>query len=324
VAHRPTDRWNRFWFAEGNPLALGVFRALFALCLAWELPFTRANSLFAVEGGFHLPYVSFIKPISPYLFLGIHDLQWVFILMLGLGIMTRLSAGALLVLQGYVFFTDQLNFRNHPYFFLLVLLLLMFSPAGKAFSLPALFRRLRSRGVGTTGAVAPLTAQRLLQVQVSIVYFYAALHKMSGPYFSGRILTHLIAPAISVGRLGKVLALLPPRAAEALQSAVDRPGFWAFAATATVLLELSLAFVLWFPRTRKPAMILGILFHLGIAIVMSIDTFSAAMIASYLLFLDPETLPGLFARIGARLGGPSPAPVPSTPGSRPRLRPIPR
>ena len=288
--------------------------------MAWELPITRANSLFAVEGGFHLPYFSFIKPVSPYLYLGMHDLQWVFLLLLGLGIYARISAGALLVLQGYIFFSDQLNFRNHPYFFLLVLLLLTFSPAGESFSVPALIRRLR-RGAGPSDRTAPLTSQRLIQLQVSIVYGYASLHKMTAAYLNGRVLTIIMAPAIANGRLGTILSILPASLAEALQTAMDRPAVWAVAAWSTVLLELSLAFALWIPRVRKPAMIFGICFHLSIAILMNIDTFSLAMIGSYLLFLDPETLPRLFARMAP---GPAGVPAPAPAAARLKRRPKPR
>jgi vitamin K-dependent gamma-carboxylase-like protein len=297
-----------------------VFRALFAICLAWELPVTRASSVFAIEGGFHLPYVSFIEPISPFLYLGIHDVQWVFVVLLGLGILTRASAGILLVLQGFIFFADRLNFRNHPYFFLLVLLLLTLSPAGRSFSVPALIRRLKRNGrhaASMIGSMAPLTVQRLIQIQVSIVYLYAALHKLTGPYLSGRVLAQILEPEMATGRMSKILGALPGGLAEALRSVLDRPGFWAAAAGITVLLELSLAFALWIPKVRKPAMIFGILFHLGIAIVMRIDTFSAAMIASYLVFLDPETLPRLFVRIGKRLAGPAPAALTVRPTPRP-------
>jgi len=82
-----------------------------------ELPITRTLSVFAIDGGFHLPYVPFIGRITPETYALIHNLEIPFIVLLGLGILPRLSAGALLGLQGYVFFSDQLNFRNHPYFF---------------------------------------------------------------------------------------------------------------------------------------------------------------------------------------------------------------
>ncbi len=330
-------RWNRFWYASGSPLSLGIFRALFAVCLAFEVPNTRSRSLFAIEGGFHLPYLPFIKPVSPEMYLAIHQVQYPFIALLGLGILPRFSAGMLLGLQGYVFFSDQLNFRNHPYFFLLLLLFLTFSPAGASFSIPALIRRMRKsghHGESMVGVIAPLTMQRLMQVQVSIVYFYAALHKMTPQFLGGHFLADQMAGSIFTGRVGAVLAaLVSPASLESLRATVGRPGFWVVPACATVFLELSLSFALWIPRVRVAAMLFGVPFHLAIAYLMDINTFSAAMISSYLLFLDPDTVPQIWQRVRGRFvarsltsGALSPAVLPRraparTGGSGKRRRP---
>ncbi len=58
----------------------------------------------------------------------------------------------------------------------------------------------------------------------------------------------------------------------------------------TVVFELGLPLALWFRKTRPIAIILGFGFHLGIFLGMDILVFSLAMIGTYLLFLDPETL----------------------------------
>ena len=306
----PIGRWNRFWYAEGNPLSLGVFRALFAVCLAFELPVTRSVSVFAIRGGFHLPYLTILAPLPPEIYQLMHALQYPFIALLGLGILPRVSSGVLLGLQGYIFFVDQLNFRNHPYFFLLLLLLLMFAPSGKAFSIPALFRGLVKGGRGApapSGATAPLTMQRLIQAQVSIVYFYAALHKMTGEFLGGHVLADLIGGSVSSGRLGHLLAgWLSPAALEGFRALVAHPEFWVLSAWITVILEVTLPFALWFPRWRIAAMAFGIPFHLAIGYTMRIEIFSAAMISSYVLFLDPATLPGVWQRVRARFAGPPP------------------
>lgn len=315
-------RWDRFWYEERDPLSLGVFRALFAACLAMELPGTQIQSTYAVQGGFHLPYFPFPTPVSPELYQLLHAAQFPFILLLGLGALPRLSAGILLALQSYVFFADKLNFRNHPYFFQLLLLFLMFAPSGQAFSLPAavrgLFDRARRGGTGRSSLTAPVTMQRLMQIQVSIVYFYAALHKMTAQFLGGQVLADLMGGSVSGGPVGNLLAgLLAPATLERFRASAARPEFWVPAAWLTVILEVSLPFVLWVPRWRTAAMIFGIGFHLMIGYTMRIGVFSAAMIASYLLFLDPETLPRLFGRFR----GPSVAPAPATvPGKRGRNR----
>ena len=267
-----------------------MFRALFAACLALELPGTQIQSTYAVQGGFHFPYFPFPTPVSPELYQVLHAAQLPFILLLGLGALPRLSAGILLALQSYVFFADKLNFRNHPYFFQLLLLFLMFAPSGQAFSLPAAVRGLfdgaRRGGTGRRSVTAPVTMQRLMQIQVSIVYFYAALHKMTAQFLGGQVLADLMGGSVSGGRVGNLLAgLLAPATLEGFRASAARPEFWA-------------------PRWRTAAMIVGIGFHLMIGYTMRIEVFSAAMIASYLLFLDPETLPRLFGRFSRAIRGP--------------------
>ena len=112
-----TGGWNRFWHTEGNTLSLGIFRFLFGLSVLAEIEVTRAKSPFAIAGGFHYPYLSFIKPVPGSIYQGIHNLEYPFAALLALGVLPRVSAGVLFGLQGYIFFSDRLNFRNHPYFF---------------------------------------------------------------------------------------------------------------------------------------------------------------------------------------------------------------
>ncbi len=283
VGAKLVESWNRFWFAEGNTFSLGVFRVLFALCLLWEIPVTRAKSVSGIEGGFHLPYFPFINPLPAETYHTFHEWQYFFAILLLLGLIPRIASGALFLLQGYVFFTDQLHFRNHPYLFLLVLLILVFAPSGESLSAKSFFRWMQqgeARVGAIVGSIAPLTAQRLIQVQVSIVYFYAALHKLTPEYLSGQVLADQMA--------------------DNTYGLSSDPSFWLIPAVATVLLELGLAFVLWIPRWRGIAMLIAIPFHLTIAVLMDIGIFSAAMIATFVLFLDPDTLPRLVARMRDR------------------------
>lgn len=299
-------RWNRFWYAKGNTLNLGLFRVMFAGCLFWEVEIAKDRNLFAVEGGFHLPYLSFVPLLSPEVYAVFHDWQYPFIALLGVGVLTRSSCAALIFLQGYTYFADQLNFRNHAYLFLLILLLLLFSPCSESLSLSALIRRWkapREGGPDNRVITQPLTIQRLLQLQVSIAYFYAALHKMVPEYLGGQVLANLMVKDLFSGRSRRYLTLLlSPGTVSDLQRLAQNPEAWIALSWITVGLELGLAFALWIPRARVVAIMVGIPFHLSIAFVMSIDTFSAAMIASYLLFLDPDTLPAYWGRFRQRFG----------------------
>ena len=287
--------WQSFWHAEGSTLALGVFRILFAYCLFREVGTSLDHNGFAIEGGYHVPYVSFLGSVSESTFGLLHDLQYPFILLLAIGALTRVSCVALLALQGFVFFADVLNFRNHPYFFLLVLLVLLFSPADESLSLRSLRGMWRERGfrmAALVGHERPLTFQRLIQVQVCIAYFFAALHKMHPYYLQGEVLARLMQSNLLKGSSNSLLAnFLDGAAMLQLETWVRDPDHMVLPALLTVSFELLLPFALWFRRSRPCAILAGIAFHVSIAWLMDIRTFSLAMVATYLLFLDPRTLP---------------------------------
>ena len=286
--------WEAFWYSKGSTLNLSLFRILFATCLFVDLGTTIERSTFALEGGFHLPYVGFVRPITAETYEWIHGLQVPIIFLLAVGLFTRSSYSALLLLQGFIFFTDQLNFRNHPYFFLLVLFLLFFSPADDALSIKSMLRALKNRRpviASLLGSQQPLTIQRLIQVQVCIVYLYAAFHKLSIEYLSGKVLQHYLGTDFLTGLSGDILkALFSDQSLSMLHGIMLSPQTLILLSVLTVVFEFGLPIALWFRKTRPLAILLGTGFHLSIAMSMNIFTFSLAMIATYLLFIDPETL----------------------------------
>lgn len=289
-----SEAWEGFWYSKGSTFNLGLFRILFAYCLYREVTNTFNKSMFAIEGGFHLPYVGVIQPVTAETYVWMHNLQFPLILLLAMGLFTRLSCGALLLLQGYVFFADSLNFRNHPYFFLLILFPLLFSPANDALSIKTILQALKNRRpviASLLGSQRPLTFQRLIQVQVCIVYLYAASHKVNIGYLSGHVLDGYLGESFLSGTSGKILKVLFQEGfIERLEDIVFSPQTLIALSILTVVFELGLPFTLWFRKTRPLAMLLGTGFHLSIAMSMNVFTFSLAMIATYLLFLHPETL----------------------------------
>ena len=273
-----SETWESFWYSKGSTFNLGLFRILFAFCLFLEIENTVPKSLFAIEDGFHLPYLGFVRLVTAETYALIHLLQVPFVLLLGLGLFSRFSCSALLVLQGYVFFADQLNFRNHPYFFLLVLFLLLFSPADDALSIKSIFRALKNRQPMTAsllGSQQPLTFQRLIQVQVCIVYVYAAFHKLNMGYLSGYVLESYLDDLFLTGRPLMILTtLFPASFLASLEEFVLSAQALQALSVITVVFELGLPLALWFQKTRPIALILGIGFHLGIFLGMDILVFS--------------------------------------------------
>jgi len=294
TARKLSSAWETFWYSKGSTFNLGLFRILFAISLYVEVSTTTWYSVFAIEGGFHLPYVWFIQPVTRETFGWLLNLQFPFILLLALGLLTRLSCSALLLLQGYVFFADQMNFRNHPYFFLLVLFVLLFSPADDALSLKSILRALKNRRpviASLLGSQQPLTFQRLIQVQVCIVYLYSAFQKLNFGFLGGTVLEVYMKNEFLRGRVGKILpAVLSENTLFTLMDFLYSGQTFMVISLISVILEFGLPLALWFRKTRPFALILGIGFHIGLLVAMDVVTFSLAMIATYLLFLEPQTL----------------------------------
>lgn len=294
TARKFSSAWETFWYSNGNTFSLGLFRLLFAICLYLELSTTAWWSVFAIEGGFHLPYVWFIQPVTADTFGWMLNLQYPFILLLAIGLFTRLSCSALLLLQGYIFFADQMNFRNHPYFFLLVLCLLLFSPADDALSLKSILRALKNRRpmiASLLGSQQPLTFQRLIQFQVCILYLYAAFQKLNFGFVRGAVLEHYMSDEFLRGPAGKILeAVLSESALFSLMDFLHNGQTFMVISLLSLILEFCLPLALWFRKPRPFAMILGIVFHIGLAVAMDVWSFSLAMTAAYLLFLEPATL----------------------------------
>ena len=58
----------------------------------------------------------------------------------------------------------------------------------------------------------------------------------------------------------------------------------------TLILEFSLGTLIWFKEFRKPLIIAGIFFHLGIEYMMSIPFFEIVMIALLINFISPQEM----------------------------------
>jgi uncharacterized membrane protein YphA (DoxX/SURF4 family) len=192
-------------------------------------------------------------------------------LALALGLRTRLAGAVLTIVMAYALFLDQQLYSNHLYLATLVVLLLTIADSGARLSLDARRSSGRER--------IPEWPILLLKIQVSIVYFYAAILKLNPQYLSGTIMAQF----------------WPLRELTAL------PDGWSLAllaqllAMASILTELFLAFALWVPRLRWLALVVGVGFHIMI-IFTGGDTpgvpdipfliFALVTIAPYALFFN--------------------------------------
>ncbi len=77
-----------------------------------------------------------------------------------------------------------------------------------------------------------------------------------------------------------------------------------------ILAQFALAFWLWFRPTRRWAMLMGMMLHLGLSTILNIAAFGETIMAAYLTFMAPDEIDafiraldprGWLARLGVRL-----------------------
>lgn len=150
--------------------------------------------------------------------------------------------------------------------------LLMFAPAGAAFSLDR--RRRIRRGVESPGVpmIVPW-AQRLLQLQVSILYFDSVLWKLAGSHWLDGTAAYYVVHLDEFKRF--------PVPALFATLALSRIATWFAIAT-----EMAMAALVWVRPLRRYVLCAGIMLHLGLEYAMNIPVFQWVVLASYCLFLD--------------------------------------
>ena len=152
--------------------------------------------------------------------------------------------------------------------------LLIFSPAGDAWSLDAIL-------AGATPASSPWVL-RLLQLQISIVYFQSFVAKLEGETWRRGTAVYWVT-MVSDYRRWPVPAAM-------------RASWWSRLATwGTLLLEFSLGPLVWIRELRYPLVAAAAVFHIGLEVLMNLQLFGAIMLAGLTTFISPYDLERLVA-----------------------------
>ena len=278
------ETWERFWFRETETSTLALFRIAFGIVvLAWTISLAPALYSFYDDRGILPSYPdggsgawgllqlnsSTAAVTIVYLFLLVGALCLVF------GFKTRLAA--------VVVFVCLISFgRRNPWVLnsgdLLVFVLafyLMLAPSGAALSVD---RWLQSKSGFWEFPLRSLWPLRLIQVQVSLLYFFAVWEKLRGETWND-------GTAVSYAFRIEDLERFPV------------PGFVTdslllvnLLTYGTLAVELSLAILVWNRKLRPWALLLGVGLHLGIAYAVRVGFFSVASLVAYIAFLPPETV----------------------------------
>ncbi len=274
--------WRDFFF-EPRPLAtlaivrmgLGVILIVNSLLLwrevgEWLMPDAAYPYPAFLErfGSRRFTLFSWLPPSesSVHFVLALHLLGAVSILV---GFLTPLAATIAFLTLVSIHHRNPLIIHSGDCVLRLMIFLLIFSAAGSYASLDAVL-------FGEKTEAAPW-AQRLMQIQLSIVYFRAFYGKLAGftwregsaIYYATVLPEHRRLPLPRIFRKGFGMKLL---------------------AWSALAIEASLAILIWAPPLRVPLVIIGIVFHLGIELTLNVQLFGWTMMVCLLLFLPPELI----------------------------------
>lgn len=167
-----------------------------------------------------------------------------------------------------------------------VLFCLVWADCGSVWSADSWLARRRGESPpNPTYVIAPL---RLIRFQVALTYLNAGLWKLLNPYWRDGTAVKYVVESNLYRRFPYEL---PSSFAPLIGLLTYGTLFW----------ELTFAPFLLFRRTRRLALLAGVLIHLGMLFTIEIGPFHYVMLASYLAFLDPRFAPALPMRLQEKL-----------------------
>ncbi len=287
--------WDEFFFAKESPVPICLFRIIYGVLVIATLLLLRPDWLtwYGVHGWVSLPTALKLEPgnrlnlfaIIPQSDSWINALFWFALgsaVLLTIGLFTRINS--ILV---FVFLTSiqQRNLyitHGGDTFLRLAGFFLIFAPAGAAFSVDRLIRIRRGKEPAVIEARRPW-AQRMIQIQLSLLYFVTFLMKIKGaPWLQGSALFY-------VYHLDELKRFPLPN--WFFKPIMLKLGSWS-----ALALEFSLGVLIWVRDFRYVLLSMGLLFHLWLEYSLNIPLFQWDILSAYVLFVDPDEMVRLWSR----------------------------
>ncbi len=253
---------------------LVFFRIAFGLILLWEVFRYFDNNWikrYWIDPVFYFTYEGF-DWVTPWTGDGMYYhfyLLGIFAFFIGIGFLYRISAILFFLGFTYTFLLDKANYLNHFYLIILLSFMLIFLPANRAFSLDAkIFPNIKRDWV-------PNWTLWWLRIQLGIVYFFGGLAKINGDWLQGEPIRKWLSSRTDFPVIG--------------QWFTEEWMIYLFSYSG-MLFDLLIFPLLVFRKTRFPAVIVLVSFHLMNSQLFSIGIFPWFMIAATAIFFPPEKL----------------------------------
>jgi hypothetical protein len=283
--------WHAFWFEPKSPTPVAIFRILFGL-LIMQTALVQSWPGWLIWYGNHavvpLPavkqYFWHLEPRFDLLLALPPDDRWViaffwiFVLaafFVAIGFLTRYSMIFIAISLVSMHHHQPFNINGGDSYLRLMSIFLAFSYAGEAFSVDNLIKRWQGKEVGNK-QYCPW-AQRMLQIQMALVYWNSFWCKVSGTQW-------LDGTAVYYATRLDDLMRFP------LPYLVDNLWFCKCLTWYTLVVEFGMWTLVWFKELRYIFLAGALILHLGIDTVINLPVFEWAFVAGLVNFLEPEDI----------------------------------
>ncbi|MCI0507732.1 MAG: DCC1-like thiol-disulfide oxidoreductase family protein [Gammaproteobacteria bacterium] len=292
LMHSIKETWFTIWFQDKNTIPLEVVRSGLGFLMFFNyVMFTPADiiALYDESGILNRAVVPEMNQFTSFSFFIYFDAPWqlltfhyVFVALcfcLFVGWKTRWVKW--LVLIGHISYFNRNEFLYYGVDTVLIalLLILCIAPIGSALSLDRasqVRKHKKEHGLESRPDLPAsrrgFACQRLMQIQMAVIYFSAGIEKLyGGMWWSG------IAPWVALNN--NETAFFP------MDLLADQ--FWIvnLMAFGTIFIEVSYPFLIWSFKTRPYFLVAALLLHISIAVMMGMYYFAAVMIFGHLAFM---------------------------------------
>lgn len=287
-------------FGYGSPVTMGLFRLIFGAVtfttlamtmIDWQAWYTETGyiptNILQRWNGDMVRFDLLEHVTNPNVTLVFYLLTLLAALLTTVGLFTRVSSIALLIGVTSLHHRAPDILHSGDTLVRAMLLYIAVAPSGAAMSLDRYFALKRGDAPDEPREVS-LWPQRMMQIQVAIVYFTTVWHKSFGAWWLNGTATWYPINLTEFDRFP-------------VPEFLDKQPFIALTTYGTLATELALATLVFCKPLRKWVLICGLILHAGIEYRMNIPMFAFIMCSTYLVFYDGKEV----ARWADRLAGKS-------------------
>lgn len=281
--------WNEFFFAKQSPIPIALFRIVYGwlVIITLGLLWPDWSNWYGTHAWLSLPTALKLEPghrlnlfaIIPQSDVWVNAIFWITFssaVLLTLGLFTRANSIVVFVCLNSIQQRNLYITHGGDTFLRLAGFFLIFAPAGAALSLDRLIRVFRGKQYLPPQGQSPW-AQRMIQIQLSLMYLSAFLVKIKGA-------TWLHGTALFYVYHLEELRHFP------LPSWFFSPALLKLGDWLALALEFALGVLIWVKEFRYVLLVLGLLFHLCLEYSLNIPLFQWDVLSAYILFVDAKDI----------------------------------